>query len=414
VKLPSDPVARTLGTVSKRRSRWARRLLVTGAVGVAATAGLWVAIHEVPGFGPALADGVRSVVGPGPVAWAEDVAYGAADWLNLHTKADAAPTTFWEAPQPGVEVPAVALPGQPDPMLNAPPGFAPPHEKVAAEGDGKWIPMKAPWDQGPIAMWKTLVHPDPKRPFAAVAVVAIHLADMELGLIPGTEEPKSQHVPRADRPGLIPAEKHEALVAAFNGGFKAMHGNYGMRIGERVFIPPRGIACDVGIDRKGILVIGTHDALEAVEPSLAWYRQTPPCLVENGEPNPGLLHEFNRNWGATVGGDTIIRRSAIGLSKDKKHLFYALGDAVTAQSIGRAMITVGAHDAAQLDVNHSYPRFLLFEKADGGAVATAPIIPDIKFNPSEYVRTPSQRDFFFLTRKQLKTAGPDNPVKTGG
>jgi outer membrane protein TolC len=167
------------------------------------------------------------------------------------------------------------------------------------------------------------------------------------------------------------------------------------------------------------VLLTQRDALESRFELIETKKQQMNALVNiyqalGGGWNPGLLHEFNRNWGATVGGDTIIRRSAIGLSKDKKHLFYALGDAVTAQSIGRAMITVGAHDAAQLDVNHSYPRFLLFEKADGGAVATAPIIPDIKFNPSEYVRTPSQRDFFFLTRKQLKTAGPDNPAKTGG
>ena len=404
----------TLGAVPKRRGKWARRALVAGCICLASTAGLWIAIHEVPGFGPALADGVRSVVGPGPVAWAEDVAYGVADWMNLHTHADDAPKTFWDPPPPGKEAPIVALPGQPDPMQNAPAPFTPPHANVAAEGDGKWIPMRAPWDTGPIAMWKTLVHPDPKRPFAAVAVVAVNTADLELSLVPGTEEPKSLHVPRAERPGLIPADKQDSLVAAFNGGFRAEHGNYGMRIGERVFIPPRGIACDVGLNPDGTVVIGTHDSLGAVEAGFAWYRQTPPCLAEGGAPNPGLLHEFNRNWGATVGGDTIIRRSAIGLSKDKKHLFYALGDAVTAQSIGRAMLTVGAHDAAQLDVNHSYPRFLLFEKAEGGSVATAPIIPELKYNPSDYVRTPSSRDFFFLTRKRIKTAGPDEAPKAGG
>jgi hypothetical protein len=390
--------------VSKRRSRWAKRLLVVGAIGVASTAGLWIAIHEIDGFGPALADGVRSVVGPGPVAWAEDVAYGAADWLNLHVRSEEAPKTYWEAPKPGTTVPIVAAPGEPDPMANAPAAVTPPFEKVAADGDGQWIPMKAPWDTGTIALYKTLLHPDPKRPFAAVAVVAIHLEDMSLHLVAGTDEPKSQQVPRAERPGLVPEADQETLVAAFNGGFKAMHGNYGMRIGERLFIPPRGVACDVGLTKDDSIVIGTHESLAEVEPTFAWYRQTPPCLVEGGEPNPGLLHEFNRNWGATVGGDTIIRRSAIGLSKDKKHLFYALGDAVTAQSLGRALLAVGAHDAAQLDVNYSYPRFLLFERGEGGSTATAPIIPDIKYNPADYVRTPSQRDFFYLKRKRLKTA----------
>mgnify|MGYP000908345540 CR=1 FL=1 len=390
--------------MSKRRSRWARALLVTGALGVFGTAGLWVAIHEVEGFGPALADGVRSLVGPGPVAWAEDTAYGVADWLNLHTRGGEAPKTYWEPAATDPTVPAAAAPGEPDPMADAPKPATPPFENVAADGDGQWLPMRAPWDKGPIALYKTLLHPDKNRPFAAVAVVAMHTRDLEIHLVAGTDEPKSQHVFRADRPGLIPEAHHDLVVAAFNGGFKAMHGNYGMRIGERLFIPPRGIACDVGRNEEGGLVIGTHDALTEVEPTLVWYRQTPPCLVEGGAPNPGLLHEFNRNWGATVGGDTIIRRSAIGLSQDKKYLFYALGDAVTAQSLGRALLTVGAHDAAQLDVNYSYPRFLLFERGEGGPSATGPIIPDIKYNPADYVRTASQRDFFYVTRKQVKTA----------
>jgi hypothetical protein len=156
----------------------------------------------------------------------------------------------------------------------------------------------------------------------------------------------------------------------------------------------------VGRAPDGSLTIQTFSSLKEREPSLAWYRQTPPCLAEEGEPNPQLLHEFNRNWGATVGGETIIRRSALGLSKDGRYLYYALGDAVTAQSIGRAMLAVGAHDAAQLDVNFSYPRFFVFEQGEAGPSASQPIIPDIKYSPSEYVGTPSHRDFFYVTRKK--------------
>jgi hypothetical protein len=180
-----------------------------------------------------------------------------------------------------------------------------------------------------------------------------------------------------------------------------MHGNYGMRIGDHSFIPPRDIACTVGFLPDGTLTIRTFSELKSIEPTLKAYRQTPPCLLEQGAQNPGLVHEYNRNWGTTVGGDTIIRRSAIGLSKDRRWLFYALGDSVTAQSLGKAMEVVGAHDAAQLDVNYSYPRLLLAERGQGGLpLLTEPIIPDIKFNPSEYVSTPSQRDFFYLTRKR--------------
>jgi len=39
------------------------------------------------------------------------------------------------------------------------------------------------------------------------------------------------------------------------------------------------------------------------------YRQTPPCLVEQGKVNTALESvEYNKNWGATVSGETVIRR----------------------------------------------------------------------------------------------------------
>ncbi len=386
-----------------RGKRWRKRLLITGAAVTVLGVGSMVALHELPWFGPMVADGVRSVAGPRPVAWAEDVVYGVKDWFAVRAKGDEAPMKYWEAPAVIEPIEVTTEDGKKvviDPLRDAPPVFDPPFPKVASEIDGRWFPLRTASDTGEVAMWKSMVHPDPKRPFAAVAVAAMDLQKLELHLEAGTDEPKSQHVRRSERGGIIPDEDQKLLVAAFNGGFKAMHGNYGMRIGEKLFLPPRDFACTVLRGPDGGLQISTFSALKDPDATSGWYRQTPPCLIENGEPNKGLLHEFNKNWGAAVGGDTIIRRSAIGLSKDKRYLFYALGDATTAQSIGRAIEVVGAHDAAQLDVNYSYPRFFLFERGVAGASIAEPIIQDIKYSPGEYVGTPSQRDFFYVTKKK--------------
>jgi hypothetical protein len=386
-----------------RKRRWKKGLLIAGATTFALSAGFVLALHELPWFGPAVADGVRSVVGPGPVAWAEDVVYGVEDWFNVRTQSDAAPKKYWEpqaVPEPIVVTTEDGKKIVIDPMKGAPPAFEPPFPKVASEVDGRWFPMRAASDTGDVTMWKSMVHPDPKRPFAAVAIAAMDLQKLELHLQPGTDEPKSQQVRRSERPGIVPDDDQKVLVAAFNGGFKAMHGNYGMRIADKQYLPPRDFACTVLRGADASLQISTFSALKGTDSDSGWYRQTPPCLIENGEPNKGLLHEFNKNWGAAVGGDTIIRRSAIGLSKDKRYLFYALGDATTAQSIGRAIEVVGAHDAAQLDVNYSYPRFFVFERGITGASIYEPIIDDIKYSPAEYVGTPSQRDFFYVTKKK--------------
>jgi len=365
------------------------------AVGVgmgAIVGGTWIALHEIPSFGPMMADGIRKVVGPRPVAWMEDLVYGAEDRIHLAVKGDEAPKTFWEVPAPS------SLPAAPED--GPPPAFSPPYPSVAAKGDGTWIPVRASTDTDGVAMYKALIHPDPKRPYAAVAVMAMDMRELDLEMIAGTEEPESPHVPRSHRPGLVPENDRGLVTAVFNGGFKAVHGGFGMRVGSDTFVPPKETSCTVALLPNEEMEIRTFSVIKDDEPNMLAYRQTPPCLVERGETNSALSNELTKNWGASVSGDTIIRRSALGLSKDKKYLYYALGDAVTAHSIAEAMRAVGAYDAAQLDVNYAYPRFMLVARGKSGSLElTQPLVPDLKYGPTEYVGVAEQRDFFYVKRK---------------
>ncbi len=402
----------------KKKGKWLRRTLIgTGLVTVVGVPGLWVAINTFPSLGPALADGTRAVLGPGVIAWAEDVAYGVQDRIDRWRYKDDKPKTFWDAPTAGApalaatSVPATvakaaaapgttAAPAADEPAGFPPPPFSAPVASVAAPGDGSWIPI----DDGskePI-MAKAVVHPDPKRNFAAVAVVAVDLKRVDLHMVAGTQEPASDKVPADHRPGIVPREVFGDLVAAFNGGFKLMHGHYGMMLDGETFAPPRDVGCTVGLYKDGGVKIRTWQSMKETAGDMAGYRQTPPCLVEQGKVNDALESvEYNKNWGATVSGDTVIRRSAIGLDKDGHTLFYALGEACTAQALAHAMHAVGASSAAQLDVNYSYPRFLFYTKTDSAdppAVSSA-LIPGIKYQKHEYTGAPEARDFFYLTKK---------------
>lgn len=393
-----------------------KRIWKRGAFGaVTVVGGLWAALHAIPGAGPAVADGVRAVVGPGPVAWAEDVVYGVEDRIKRVVYRDAAPKTFWEAPPAAPEdpsSPAAHAPAQPPIASNAPvaptfapAAFTPPFAEVATAGDGQWLPVVDPAapDQPP-PMYKTLVHPDPKRSFAAVAIVAVDLERLDLSLVAGTLEPASAAVLPTDRPGLVPADRFGDLVAAFNGGFKAEHGHYGMMLGGRTFLPPRAASCTVALYKGGALRVGTWTALKETAADMAGFRQTPPCLVEQGAVNDTLLAADDAHgWGASVGGATVIRRSALGLDATGKTLLYGLGESVTAGTLARAMRAAGAENAAQLDVNQAYPRFVFYGRRQGNerpTVASA-LIPDIAFSRHEYVGRPEGRDFFYLTRKTL-------------
>jgi hypothetical protein len=277
----------------------------------------------------------------------------------------------------------------------------PVHESWSAPGDGKWVGIPDPRHPGePPRMYKTLLHPDPHRSWTAVSVVAVDLRRVDLHLVAGRYEPKAKTKEgRAyNRPALIPNEHHDVLLAAFNGGFKAEHGHYGMRVDGVTLLKPRSLSCWVAKKSDGSLVIGDYARLSKKVTETTWWRQTPGCMVEAGEMHPGLRDRKNTYWGATLDGNTVIRRSAIGLSADGQTLFSGIGDHVNARAIALAMKHAGAAHVAQLDVNWSYPKFVLYQPTGAGLEAQ-PLCDGFEFSKAEYIRKPAQRDFFYLTRK---------------
>ncbi|MCU0656636.1 MAG: phosphodiester glycosidase family protein [Polyangiaceae bacterium] len=391
-----------------RKRKILRVVGVMGAVGVVSVVVLWIAIHRYPPLATFLVDGVRKVVGPKPIAAAEDLAYGVQDWLNRWRYKDAAPTTYWEVPSgsaaPAVSAaptPAASGSGAASAAVFQPTPFAPPYPGVATPGDGVWIPVPSPQDpSGPPALFKALVHPDPKRSFAVVAIVAIDLTRVEMQAVPGFGEPASAAMAREKRTGLIPASRHGDLLAAFNGGFQAVHGRWGMMVDGVTLLAPRPIGCTVARYKDGAMKVAVWKRMADTEAEMQYYRQTPPCLIEDGQVNPATQAEKNTGWGATVDGDTIIRRSGFGLDATGKIGFYVMGDALSAGTLAKALHVAGAHDAAQLDVNFAYPRFFFF---DGNQASppriTQPLAPLQNWKNDEYVTRPELRDFFYLARK---------------
>jgi hypothetical protein len=142
-----------------------------------------------------------------------------------------------------------------------PRAFSAPFANVAAQGDGAWIAMKEP------GMVKSVVHPDPKRAFAAVAVVAIDLRKIDLHMVAGTSRAQLDGGALRAAAWAHPQGRGEALIAAFNGGFKTTHGHYGMMLEGETFVPPRDISCTVGLYRDGSIKIRTWPELKDSEPT---------------------------------------------------------------------------------------------------------------------------------------------------
>lgn len=279
-----------------------------------------------------------------------------------------------------------------------PPAITPPVERTKKPGDGVWRTLEARGRaRASAALASTIVHPHRIKPFVVVEIVAIDPSRLELELVSGTEEPEAKHVPPERKTGLVPEARLDALVAAFNGGFKRRHGQNGMSVGADVFVPFLPDGCVVAKTEQGY-VLGPWSELEASAPSFRWARQTPPCLVHEGKRHPDVAGEYGqKKWGSAEDGNKEIRRSALGISPDGETLYFAIGDWVTAEALADAMLAAGVRTALELDINYSYTRFVLYEGARGGEpVATSPLLKELKFGRTEYWKTPAARDFFYL------------------
>lgn len=356
----------------------------------------WTALHRIPGLAPFAADAARSLVGDDAVARAEDFAYRIEDRVKRVAHQDDAPIAHWETPpEPTIE-PVDATSHEDAPKFR-PGDVGPMHATQVAPGDGVWVPAGAL----PDVAYKTLLHPDPDRSYAELFVAAIDLRRVDVSLSAGTVEPENVTEGSDDfeRSGRVPDAALGSLLAAFNGGFKTRHGRFGMRSDGVTFVPPKNGTCTLARYEDGALRIGTWETLPAPE-SMTWFRQTPGCMVEGGIVNPKLRD--SKSWGATIDGDTVIRRSAVGLSSDGQTLFVGISNATHAEALARGMQHAGAVVVAQLDVNHSYPRVLFYEDGAQGKQVT-PLAEGFVVEKGHYVTSPSKRDFFYVTSKPAQS-----------
>jgi hypothetical protein len=402
-----------------RAKRWRRVLLGLAVASPVAIGGLWYGVHHVPWLGPLVANSLRATVGTDNVAALEDFVYGLEDRFNQVWRKGEKPKAYWNVPDQ--KAASTALPeappapdAQPEPGQPSAPALprftlpdpGPMHEVVAAPGDGQWVPMvdsRHPDD--PPRMLKMLLHPDKSRSWAELFVVALDLRQVEVHPVVGYQEPASEapEAQKYERFAKIPEKHYEDLLAAFNGGFMAEHGHYGMRLDGVEFLPPRPDACTLAQYDDGSFRVGTWKNLAADEARMTWFRQAPPCMAENEKLNPLLSLDRPTKWGATLDGNTVIRRSAVGMDASGQVLFVSITNHTTAPALAKGMRHAGAVSVAQMDVNWSYPKFVTYEPVDGKLTPKA-LADGFEFSSDLYLRERAMRDFFYITRKTSESA----------
>ncbi len=309
-----------------------------------------------------------------------------------------------DAPPPPT-VPALAkksAPTRPPGPAFPPPDVALTSERSASASDGRWVPLTQK-DGSATTLYQTTVHPHPNSPYVSVTLVAIDLRRLEIGFRPGKGDVPSGPLPFA--PGLVPREARDRLVAVFNGGFQPRHGHWGMKLGDTTVVPPRPDGCTIALYGDGAVRIRSHAILTPTLAEMVALRQTPPCLLEQGSLHPDLVRGRDKRWGGHTEGLVTRRRSALGIDPSGEVLFYAVGMEATPKRLAEALASAGAADAAELNVNWNWTRFLLFEHSPSGAVEATTSLVEVEYGKSEYATLPSERDFFYLLRRDAST-GP--------
>lgn len=264
-------------------------------------------------------------------------------------------------------------------------------------GEGQWQLLGTAGDNGDARLAVTALRPDPARPDIQVAIVAVDMTRAQLHAVAGLEEPPV--ISGTLRYGAVPQDVQQSglLLAAFNGGFKAIHGADGMGADGEVYAKAVPGRATLGIMRDGSLRLGVWGRDIGPGDDLVAWRQNGRMLVEGGAVTEAA-RQGGLGWGASVDLQAETWRSGVGLSADGRTLLYAVGDALTAARLAEVLRAAGAAAALQLDINNYWVRFVSFQRDAQGRLLAQPLITAMPREPRKYL-TADKRDFFYLTAR---------------
>lgn len=331
---------------------------------------------------------LRPLIGNSRVVWLEGMFFNTSDQMRRL----ASPLEKPKAPQfvePGkTNLKSSGLTLNPIKLAN---NFSPlPNEGVWQDYPLKLFP-------GQEVMAYTFVRPDPQRSYAIVTMVKLDMRQMRLGSVAGTVQPGGPA--GKPGPGKVPQDiiSSGKLVAAFDGGFQYMDGQYGMIVGQTTYLPLK--------HDLGTLVGYTDGTLKLIDyqgqplgSNVAFVRQNCPMLIQNGQ-IAVTSPQDRKLWGRLVIGTVGIYtwRSGLGLTKNG-NLIFAVGNNLTPDTLAIALKAAGAVNAIQLDINPIWVRFNIFQPAGPGQYTSTTLTKALADGSKEYLHG-YQKDFFYVYKK---------------
>lgn len=353
-----------------------------------------------------ITDTLRAEVGPEPIAWLENVVFGAQDDVKRAAYSLFANKAGSELKADDKTVVARVLDASAfaDAADSWPPPNVPSIWKDSKPSEGVWKPvtygflkpmqgLPAGTEKPPAYFYRTNIRPDPKRPYSEVLLIALDMRQLELGMQAGFEDPKPTIGPPGD--GRLPDDPatYRRIVATFNGAFKTTHGAYGMMVNHRVLLPPVKGGASVVVTDTGEVGLGSWPNTFEIPKNIVFFRQNLDPLVEDGVANP-----TGRNlWGWQLEGESVMtHRSAICVTS-AGHLYYAWGDEIDGATLGKALRQAGCSYGIHLDMNPAHTGFIFMDVLNPFKQKAELRIADqgMKIAIDKYVRG-APKDFFYV------------------
>lgn len=261
-------------------------------------------------------------------------------------------------------------------------------------GEGEWTPIPQSYFPNQVILAKSFIRPDLIHPYAAVYLVKMDMKKLGVGVQAGTYYPGSTH--RAYGPGVVPfgIKNSNSLLAVFNGGFQEKDGHYGMIVGNRTYVPLLRNMPTLLFHADGSFSLITYSG-QGIPKDVVALRQNGPLLIENGRVT-SYVELGPDTWGRTITNSMYTWRSGLGITKEG-NLIYAAGNSLLPGTLAKAMLSAGAVNAIQLDINPPWVRFIIYQSIGNGKYNFTPLLTSMK-GGKEYL-TRYNKDFFYIYKK---------------
>jgi hypothetical protein len=265
------------------------------------------------------------------------------------------------------------------------------------QDEGVWHNLSVNVSLGKEVLAYTFVRPDPTRAFATVSLVQMDMSQLRIGAVAGSKEPGTTL--GNPGPGTIPQNIIDSgnLVAAFNGGFLYVDGNYGMIVGNKTYVPLKNDVGTIVGYTDGTVKILNYTGQDLGK-NVAFARQNGPLLIDNSAVVLDAT-DMKVAKGKVLHGGIYTWRSGIGVTKSG-NLIYAAGNNLSPTTLAKSLQMAGAVSAIQLDINPSQVRFDLFDRNASGTYDVTPLNKELAYlsNKEQYLKGHT-RDFFYVYKQ---------------